>query len=351
MQWWYKREALCRPQAPNAASAATPDFPVGTEVQLARGYEEYGTGGNLVPGQKGVIVTSDGTGMPYQVSLGGHWFTRGELCKWGAANAAPASGASAASATDDFPVGTEVQLAEGHEAALGILKAGDKAMITESDGSDMPYEVTFEGRTDWYSRGVLCKWGAANAAPASGTGAASATGAFLPVGTEVQLAEGFEAEGGRGILQPGQKGVVVENDGSSVPYKVSFGGDTHWYFSKALCRWGAPSAAKPSAFAELAAAGSEGHPALYVGDTVKRGADWDWGEQDGGAGKLGTVTGPCDDWVKVTWAANNDSSHIYRYGEDSHYDLKLVAAKFTHPEHPHVLTWSTSDAEWICDQW
>lgn len=47
---------------------------------------------------------------------------------------------------------------------------------------------------------------------------------------------------------------------------------------------------------------------------VKRGPDWKWGEQDGGAGKLGTIQGELDDdgWVKVRWDAGGINSYRYQ---------------------------------------
>ena len=152
-----------------------------------------------------------------------------------------------------------------------------------------------------------------------------------------------------------------------LPHQVSFRGSTHWYVRHALCRWGAPAAAKPPpppVFAALAASGSvpgaasaavdavpgTRHAALYVGDTVKRGPDWKWGDQDGGG--LGEVTGSSPgDWVKVTWAATGRRD-VYRYGHEACYDVELVAAKFTHPDHPHVLTWvEAGPSVWSCDLW
>jgi hypothetical protein len=36
------------------------------------------------------------------------------------------------------------------------------------------------------------------------------------------------------FLKPGQVGVLIEDDGSSVPFKVEFEGNTHWYTSSKL---------------------------------------------------------------------------------------------------------------------
>ena len=50
---------------------------------------------------------------------------------------------------------------------------------------------------------------------------------------------------------------------------------------------------------------------LQTGDRVKRGPDWKWGDQDGGQGKLGTITEiQSDGWIRVTWDARG--SNVYR---------------------------------------
>ena len=63
---------------------------------------------------------------------------------------------------------------------------------------------------------------------------------------------------------------------------------------------------------------------LPVGTRVKRGPDWKWDEQDGGAGELGTVvTAPTrDEWARVEWDAGG--ANTYRWGHAGAYDLELA---------------------------
>ncbi|KAK8803542.1 hypothetical protein WA158_001236 [Blastocystis sp. Blastoise] len=72
---------------------------------------------------------------------------------------------------------------------------------------------------------------------------------------------------------------------------------------------------------------------LTKGARVKRGPDWQWNNQDGGSGGLGTVT-LIKDWkgvpgqgVKVLWDATEDDN-TYRYGADSCYDVVLANPVF-----------------------
>lgn len=62
-----------------------------------------------------------------------------------------------------------------------------------------------------------------------------------------------------------------------------------------------------------------------LGLRVRRGLDWDWGDQDGGAGMLGITVaeGRVDlGWVNVRWDHGDGNS--YRVGADGKYDLMVV---------------------------
>jgi serine/threonine protein kinase len=63
---------------------------------------------------------------------------------------------------------------------------------------------------------------------------------------------------------------------------------------------------------------------LSVGVRVRRGPDWKWANQDGGADKLGTVTKSADStgWITVKWDSGKEN--MYRWGADNKYDLELV---------------------------
>lgn len=56
---------------------------------------------------------------------------------------------------------------------------------------------------------------------------------------------------------------------------------------------------------------------------VMRGKDWDWEEQDGGAGKAGTIVNAKKGhgWVTVKWDAGRQDG--YRIGYDNKYDLYI----------------------------
>ena len=66
---------------------------------------------------------------------------------------------------------------------------------------------------------------------------------------------------------------------------------------------------------------------MLLGVRVVRGADWLWGEQDGGEGHVGTVVKPgmqsCDVVVNQTVFVLWDSGQLanYRVGLDGAYDL------------------------------
>ena len=59
----------------------------------------------------------------------------------------------------------------------------------------------------------------------------------LVVGCKVKLSPDFEShsDAAHGPLKPGDIGTLIEDDGSSTPYRVEFNGQTWWYMSSALC--------------------------------------------------------------------------------------------------------------------
>eukprot|EP00753_Platysulcus_tardus_P004638 PLAT12551.17.p1 GENE.PLAT12551.17~~PLAT12551.17.p1 ORF type:complete len:1683 (-),score=962.86 PLAT12551.17:102-4913(-) len=71
-------------------------------------------------------------------------------------------------------------------------------------------------------------------------------------------------------------------------------------------------------------------PKMEPGRRVRRGPDWKWAEQDGGAGKLGRVEeitswgGVHGEGVSVRW--DNGNYFNYRWGAEECYDLTMVEA-------------------------
>lgn len=69
-------------------------------------------------------------------------------------------------------------------------------------------------------------------------------------------------------------------------------------------------------------------PALQPGMRVQRGPDWQWTDQDGGVGHLGTVM-TIKEWkgfpmggVRVHWD-DMTTGNTYRYGGENCYDVVL----------------------------
>ena len=59
-----------------------------------------------------------------------------------------------------------------------------------------------------------------------------------------------------------------------------------------------------------------------MGDTVVRGPDWKWENQDGGEGSKGVVTDiKRKGWVIVKW---DKTKHDYRFGAQNAFDLEVV---------------------------
>ena len=75
-----------------------------------------------------------------------------------------------------------------------------------------------------------------------------------------------------------------------------------------------------------------------LGLDVVRGPDWEWQDQDGGAGNRGILRFPSKKhkgWVHVTWKwIQNTKSHMYRIGAEGKYDLIYTGQKMVEATHP-----------------
>ena len=63
-------------------------------------------------------------------------------------------------------------------------------------------------------------------------------------------------------------------------------------------------------------------PAL--GFRVVRGPDWEWGDQDGGEGFVGTVVGAEGGGERVTVQWDMGQRSQYRCGQNNKFDLRLL---------------------------
>jgi hypothetical protein len=92
---------------------------------------------------------------------------------------------------------------------------------------------------------------------------------------------------------------------------------------------------------------------MKIGQRVVRGADWEWSDQDGGAGSEGTcIDGGKGGWTKVKW--DNGGSGSYKNGFDDAYDLAPapVSNSSTDANHISVSNFPNRNIkifpEWIC---
>ncbi len=109
-----------------------------------------------------------------------------------------------------------------------------------------------------------------------------------------------------GSASSGRVGTVVEYDGSDLPFKVECNGSNNWYTQEQLV---------------LATAG--GPSKMAIGQRVVRGPNWQWGNQDGGAGNAGVcVEIDGDGWTRVKW--DKGGTQCYKNGLEGCYDLAPV---------------------------
>jgi membrane protein implicated in regulation of membrane protease activity len=205
-------------------------------------------------------------------------------------------------------IGDKVVLKE--EADKGCLKAGEVGTIVKDDSSDLPFHVeASSGRMYWYSEADLQR--APNEASQKADGFVVGETVLIrnmPISEAKRLMA--NAGGWVDSMAPmlGTTGVItrVLTDRIQVSGKV----------------W------NPALIKRVDSSGSgkgSGGPyrVAHVDDRVVRGPNWKWGDQDGGAGRHGTVievqsTG----WARVRWDAGGTNS--YRMGNESAYDLALA---------------------------
>ena len=65
-------------------------------------------------------------------------------------------------------------------------------------------------------------------------------------------------------------------------------------------------------------------PELKLGIRVVRGPDWEWGDQDGGEGYVGTVAVLEEGGREVVVQWDTGQRCRYRCGEQSKYDLRIL---------------------------
>jgi hypothetical protein len=255
--WWYVEGALQKSTVPanisnpsnndyltnsNSNVAPRPKFKVGDRVCLADNYVAMDSGGDahrgvLQPGDIGEILVDDNSSKPYHVrglKDGRTYWYCAEVLMVAPANATVTPAPAASSSR--FKVRDRVTLVSNYasieDAAGGPMTLGDIGVVEQDDGSNSkPFQVNFNGRKWWYEQRalVLATGNTVVHAPPSGR---------LKVNDRVCLSPNYRSYGdaAEGPLQPGQEGVVVQDDQSSKPFKVraDHNDKMWWYVEGAL---------------------------------------------------------------------------------------------------------------------
>jgi hypothetical protein len=173
----------------------------------------------LQPGQVGVVVEDDGSGTPFKVLFEGktRWYTRAEL------RLADDDGTKSQADSRMCPSGHELESfvykTDYHRCDLcrASISSGERGRRCQSCDYDLCPRC---------SRRIFDEH----------HGDDDHDGALLAVGCGVQLAPDFEeySDAKEGPLKPGDIGVLIEDDGSSKPFRVEFDGKRWWYDRSAL---------------------------------------------------------------------------------------------------------------------
>jgi hypothetical protein len=146
---------------------------------------------------------------------------------------------------------------------------GSSCYYKQTSGGDKPPERGWERASQGEGSPPSLKY--------TGGTEASASPAVLAVGDRVALRPGAEQ---RGCLRDGRVGTLVEDDGSGLPYKCEYNGDTHWYPAADVVAAGSGAGG--------ASSNDDGAGRLSVGDKVKLSAGYGAeGDADGGPLKPG----------------------------------------------------------------
>eukprot|EP00667_Euglena_gracilis_P004662 EG_transcript_4686 len=247
-------------------------------------------------GDSGDVVKLDSSDNMYLVDLGRggvHWFPAEGLTLEASASTPMVPGSRSDAAADELPPGTqvtikpeaEVRTALRHtrlEAAMHVPFCGNTGSVLRYDSDDNTYLVDVSGIAIWFTRRCFD---------------VSAPADSVCTGWRVQMRSAADIErvlqgtslGAEPITRShaGRTGRVVRSDPADAMYLVDVGGVVKWVTRGCF---------------DVAIDG--GFTRWHVGDKVVRGPTWQWGDQDGGAGTVGTVVAvDCDgpEVVRVAW--------------------------------------------------
>eukprot|EP01043_Picozoa_sp_COSAG02_P007258 COSAG02_NODE_215_length_28614_cov_43.077047_7_plen_1563_part_00 len=274
----------------------------GDRVILAPGESEGCLSGTTV----GTVVVDDGSRVPFQVRApdGATYWYRAEQVVLAEA-AAPDQLREGDSVTVLPSVDRVRELADGHGGwASSMAEYCGQTGIVRNIDSDGDVSVKFPDGNSWtYNPAALVGGGGSHAKRPT-------------VGDHVRIRRGTTTHG----LQAGEVYVIHRDDHDANPYRLRSNtpGDEESY----------------GFFAEgdvelvEGARAEEGRPITHhylpVGTRVVRGPDWEWGDQDGGAGGTGTIVEhESDRWTQVTWDRTGRTAS-YKNGMDRRLDLQEV---------------------------
>lgn len=281
----------------------------GDEVMLARGFHQVprAAAGPLRPGDKGEAVSRNASGWIQVRAAGGttFFYPAEALVKY------PRPGDLVTA--ENFLPGFQVR--RGPAWQLGDQDGRGPGTIL-SCGSREPAAGCV--RVQWVATHVTDAYPVSALVFSDPLEAAAAPRGRLSLGASVMLSRDYEGLGDAkdGPMRPGDSGVIVQEDGSSVPFRVRADRDgrSWWYPASALVFFPVPGDRVTSSNAQK-------------GFLVVRGPDFRWGDdQDGGEGSIGTLLEPGaqEGWHEVRWSVTG-VRNLYRVGHAECFDLVFAS--------------------------
>jgi hypothetical protein len=268
-------------------------------------------GGEHRMGEMGTLIEDDGSpNMPFRVKFPDsdiadqYWFY--------AENVALAEEPSTTTALEQGML-CRITAVPERELSSGIV-AGDTVRILSIDEGQW-YHIR-RVMTDKTDTSAFCSAGLL--VPLDKTASNPAAGPRPRVGQSVRIVGGED--------RMGETGTLIEDDGTSVPFKVKFpDSDTRWFVMEDVALATAVQMGAGASTSEEGGATLVRVSSLHVGDRVRRGPDWRWGDQDGGTGNAGTITEvDSDGWALVKW--DKGGSNKYRTEKAGGTDLVKATA-------------------------
>jgi len=189
---------------------------------------------------------------------------------------------------------------------MGPSDSGKVGNVVEDDSSELPFKVECNGNDSWYTQDELVL-----------AATVEKEGQCVQMTIQSSVAFWTGCPGLRLEFYPGFQLTVREIR------KGFFNSTSYQNLWAPLSAAGAIGSVAAASNDAIVVASLGGRSAIPIGQRVVRGPNWNWGDQDGGAGNTGLCTAlSTSGWTTVEW--DRGASNVYKNGIDKCFDLAPV---------------------------